>query len=180
MNHFDFLANVDVSAAAKELAITSPRWDAMVLRQSFAGSAHKDTKCIPLRGASSFVTSYEVHPKGGRRMTPAAMQLPHTRALMNKVLGSLNISELGNVLAVAFGPGGYIRPHIDEGVYADYFDRFHICITAPKGHWLQCDGEYAFPHAGDVFHFNHRVEHSGGNPSDEWRIHLIFDARLKE
>lgn len=180
MNHFDFLTTVDVSAAAKELAITSPRWDAMVMRQSFPGSAHVNTKCIPLRGASSFLASYEVHPKGGRRRTPAAMQLPRTCALVNEVTSGLNISELGNVLAVAFAPGGYIRPHIDEGVYADYFDRFHITITAPKGHWLQCAGEYAFPQVGDVFHFNHRVEHSGGNPSDEWRIHLIFDARLKE
>lgn len=176
---FNTLANVDTSAAARELVMTAPQWDAFVSRQAFAGSPHVDTKCIPLRGASSFLDSYNPHAK--RRATGFARQLPATAALVNSVLARMNVRTVGNVLAVALAPGGFVRPHIDEGAYPKHFERFHIAVTAPEGCWFNVDGQFAFPQAGDVFFFNHRVTHSVGNPHpSEWRVHLIVDVTLKE
>lgn len=178
--NFDFIAKVDTTKAAKELAIKSaPFWDAFTTRQAFAGSPHVDTKCIPLRGSSSFVNSYKPHAK--RKATEYAAHLPHTRALVNHVLKRMNVRTVGNVLAVALKPGGYILPHIDEGDYPDHFERFHIVVTSPEGNWFKAAEEFAYPEVGDVFFFNHRAPHSVYNPSpDEWRIHIIVDVTLKE
>ena len=175
---FNTFASVDTRRAAQELAMTAPQWDAFKSRQTFPGSPHVDTKCIPLRGASSFLDSY--YPKAKRRATTYAKQLPHTAALVNGVLKHMNVATVGNVLAVALRPGGYIRPHIDEGAYPEHFDRFHIAVTSPDECYFCVDGDFFFPKQGDAFFFNHRVTHSVGNPSAEWRVHIIVDVTLKE
>lgn len=178
--NFDFVAKLDVSKAAKELAINSaPYWDAFTTRQAFTGSPHVDTKCIPIRGALSFLDSYK--PTAKRSITPYGRWFPHTRALVNEALKGLPVTSVGNVLAVALKPGGFIQPHIDEGDYPTHFERFHIVVTSPPENWFKAGDEYAFPATGDVFFFNHRVTHSVGNPSEtEWRIHLIVDVTLKD
>lgn len=175
---FNTFANVDVSAAARELVMAAPQWDAFKSRQTFPGSPHVDTKCIPLRGSSSFLDSYKPFVK--RRRTVYAMQLPRTTALVNGVLSGLNAASVGNVLAVALRPGGFILPHIDEGDYPNHFDRFHIVVTAPPGVWFKAGDEYLFPKLGDCFFFDHHSTHSVGNPSDQWRVHIICDVTLKE
>jgi hypothetical protein len=81
---------------------------------------------------------------------------------------------------VALKPGGVILPHYDGGVYADHFERFHICVTSPILNWFSCEDELRFPKRGDVFFFNHRVTHQAGNPSDKERVHLIVDVTLKD
>lgn len=177
--NFDFIANVDTTAAAKELAINSaPHWDAFTTRQSFNGSPHVDTKCVPLRGSSSFLDSYK--PNAKRRATAYAAMLPHTTRLVNHVLKHMNVRTVGNVLAVALKPGGYILPHIDEGAYPEHFHRFHIVVTDNPGCWFKAADEFAEPRKGDVFFFNHRSIHSVYNGSPDWRIHLIVDVTLKE
>ena len=179
--NFDFVARgLDIRAAAAELANTdAPLWDAFKTRQTFPGSPHVDTKCIPLRGASSFLDSYK--PKAKRRRTPFSMMLPATTALVNTVLNGLPVKTVGNVLAVALMPGGFIREHRDLGEYPEHFDRFHIVLTSPQGNWFKVDSEYAFPEPGDAFFFNHHAPHSVGNPSaNEARVHLIVDVTLKE
>ena len=175
---FEIVGNVDVSLAAMELR-SSPYWNAFTGRQDFQDSPHRNTKCIPLRASDSFLTSYEVKSK--RSKTRWAHFLPHTVALVNKVLAGLPVATVGNVLAVALQPGGWVRPHIDEGEYPQHFERFHIVVTSPVGNWINVEDEYFFPRKGDIFFFNHRVTHSVGNVShDESRIHLIVDATLKE
>lgn len=177
--NFNFLAKLDVRAAAQELANTdAPQWDAFTLRQTFRGTAHGDTKCIPLRGAFPFSNSYS--PDANRNLLPAAEDYPHTRALLNDTLSHLNVTSVGNVMAVALLPGGMITPHIDEGPYADAFERFHIVLSASTGNWFQVGQDIAYPAPGDVFFFNHREMHSAGNPTAEVRIHLIVDVTLKD
>ena len=131
--NFTRVCNLDTKAAAAELARTAPLWDAFTARQSFPGSPHADTKCIPLRGASSFLDSYK--PKAKRTRTHYAMMLPRTLALVNTALAGLPVVEVGNVLAVNLQGGGFITPHIDTGEYPDYFERFHIAVTSPEGNW---------------------------------------------
>lgn len=177
MKQFDVVGNVDTRAAARELA-HAPHWDAFTSRQRFPGSPHDETKCIPLRGASAFLESYT--PSAKRKATPFSAYLPHTVALVNKVLDGLPVLTVGNVLAVALMPGGTVKPHIDEGAYPTHFERFHIAVTSPDGNWFKCDDEVFHPLPGDIFFFNHRLTHSVGNPSNEARIHLIVDVTLKE
>jgi len=178
--NFDFVARgLNVEAAASELAdISAPLWDAFTTRQTYPGSAHVDTKCIPLRGAFPLADSFKL--KSSRQRLAYGDDLPHTLALVNRVLDGLPVKEVGNVLAVALLPGGFITEHSDQGEYAEHFERFHIVLTSKPGNWFKVDTQYAFPIPGDVFFFNHRSPHSVGNPSDEARIHLIVDVTLRE
>lgn len=176
--NFSTLGNLPVSKAAQELK-SSRLWDAFTARQEFQKSPHKQTKCIPLRGAKDFMESY--NPKAKRGLTKWAYYHPHTVALVNRVLRGMPVKTVGNVLAVALEPGGWILPHIDLGDYPDHFERFHIVVTSPEGNWFRVRDEFFFPEEGDIFLFNHRTTHSAGNPNqDAPRIHLIVDATLKE
>lgn len=175
--NFDRVGKIDTSLAAAELD-RHPLWQQFTVRQNFPGSAHIATQCIPLRGAATFLKSYE--PRAKRWRTPASHFLPHTTALVNRVLAGLPVTSVGNVLAVSLRPGGEVLPHIDEGAYPDHFERFHIAVTSPQGNWFKVDGEVFSPEQGDIFFFNHRVTHSVGNPSEDARIHIIVDVTLKE
>jgi hypothetical protein len=179
MSHFEYIANIEIPAKViDELTINAPLWDAFTVRQTFPGSPHRNTKTIPLRGASSFLRSYM--PKAKRKRTPYAAQLPHTEALVNSVLARMNVATVGNVLIVALAPGAEVLPHVDEGAYPDHFERFHIVLTSPPGNWFKVADEYTMPQPGDVFFFNHRLTHSVGNPGDKPRVHIIVDVTLKE
>lgn len=177
--NFDFITTLDVRLAAAELAnIDAPQWDAFTLRQSIPGTAHGDTKCIPLRGALAFTDSFIVDAP--RSLYAYAADYPHTCALVNEALRHLNVAAVGNVLAVALMPGGLVTPHQDEGEYAEHFERFHIVLTSETGNWFQVGNDIAYPQPGGLFFFNHREVHSVGNPTKEARIHLIVDVTLKD
>ncbi len=177
--NFNILTRVPVEAALRELQdTTAPQWDACTIRQSYPGSAHVDTKCIPLRGSLSFADSYD--PSANRMRYVHTYNLPHTIGLVNKVLAGLSSDSVGNVMAVALMPGGVIREHLDHGAYADHFERLHIVLSSPKGSWFMCGGERYEPEPGDVFLFNHHLLHSAGNPTTEARIHLIVDLTFKD
>lgn len=174
--NYQLLTSVLTGQAVEEIATNAPLWDAFTLRQTLKGSAHVDTKCVPLRGNLSFPLAV----KAPRTLTPWASQLPECVALVNHILSGLNVKEVGNVLLVSLRPGGRIIPHADEGDYADYFERIHIVVSAATGNWFRCGGTTHEPSTGDVFQFNHRLIHSAGNDSDQERIHLIVDVKLKE
>jgi len=179
MSHFEYIANVAIPQEVRdELAINAPLWDAFTVRQNFPGSPHRNTKTIPMRGASSFLSSYKPHAK--RKRTAFAAMLPHTEALVNSVLARMNVATVGNVLCVALEPGGEVLPHADTGAYPEHFERFHIVVTSPEGNWFKVADEYTQPQPGDVFFFNHRLTHSVGNPGDTPRVHIIVDVTLKD
>lgn len=173
---YQLLAAFDTEAAARELQSHAPLWDAFTLRQSLPGSAHYETKCIPLRGNLSFPFALDIT----RTRTPYADLLPECMSLANKLLAGLPVLEVGNVLLASLRAGGRIVPHEDEGPYAEYFTRIHIVIDSEPGNLFIVGGETHAPRNGDVFIFNHHLTHTAENHSDKERVHMIVDVKLKE
>ena len=96
-------------------------WSQITTRQSFEGSPHRDTQCIFLRGPEAF-TKENLHDDLSAHPYPAWSVLaealvPLTDAWIEQVGG---ITELGRVMLVSLKRAGVIRPHADEGHYADY------------------------------------------------------------
>jgi Aspartyl/Asparaginyl beta-hydroxylase len=176
--NYQHLTSFATKRAQEELAISAPLWDAFTLRQTLPGTPHVDTKCIPLRGAFPFAASYTVDV--ARARTDLAAMLPECMALANRLIAGLAVAEVGNVILATLKPGGWIRPHPDEGPYARHFDRYHIVINSEPGNWFNVNGELYHPCTGDVFTFNHQVTHSVGNDSTKERVHLIVDIKLKD
>lgn len=174
--NYQLLAYFRVAGAARELQSHAPLWDAFTLRQSLPGSAHHDTKCIPLRGNLSFPFALDIT----RTRTPYSDLLPECMSLANKLIAGLPVLEVGNVLLASLRAGGSIDPHVDEGPYADYFQRIHIVVDSGPGNLFIVDGITHAPRNGDVFIFNHHVTHSVENHSEKERVHMIVDVKLKE
>jgi hypothetical protein len=65
---------------------------------------------------------------------------------------------------------------VDEGLYADFYDRFHVCLAG--GCEFTVAGERFFAKVGDAFWFNHKRQHEVYNYGDTDRLHLIVDVAV--
>jgi mannose-6-phosphate isomerase-like protein (cupin superfamily) len=149
------------------------------LRETYQGSAHRDAKSIILRwcpiaeGEDPAAVSFDrCEAKDTRAFAELAPMVwrPFLQ-LVKKLEGP--IGAPGRSLIALLPPGGKITPHIDEGLYADYFDRFHIVLQGTC--LFRCGAETHRPQPGEAFWFNHKLEHSVENDGDIDRIHLIID-----
>jgi hypothetical protein len=82
---------------------------------------------------------------------------------------------LGRVLIVKLKPNGRIYKHIDSGEYYRSRDRFHLVLQSPLGTIFICEEEKVVMYEGELWWFNNKKIHEVINPSDFWRIHVVFD-----
>jgi hypothetical protein len=149
-------------------------------RQDTAGTYHQDTETIFLRWAQdrSPMAAFTEIPAVDY---PAIEKLPEAKDLIEKVLRVLKTKELGRVIIVRFKPKGFIAPHIDEGAYADHYERFHLVLDSDPGNHFMVEsekGKGSFVHMQPdcLYWFNHKKKHSVVNFSDRPRLHMIIDA----
>ncbi len=84
--------------------------------------------------------------------------------------------ELGRATLVSLQPRGWVRPHVDAGAYYRVRDRFHLVLRSPGSSPLTSGGETAVMRAGELWAFDNKTRHDARNPTDEPRVHLIFDV----
>lgn len=159
-----------------ELEANPELWGEITLRQKYPGTKHKDTENIFLRGATAntyqdfFLTKTSVD-------YPAQVKLAHVvNPILDPVKEILQVTELGRVIIVKLNPGGHVDIHLDEGIYSDYFSRFHVVLSAEKGSILTVDDEVRHFAPGEAWWFNHKVLHTADNHATTPRIHIIMDA----
>lgn len=101
--------------------------------------------------------------------------------LIAEALENCEATECGRVFIAKLKSGGKILPHMDHGVYADHFERFHLVLTSEEGNkffvmdgfgW--CESRHMKP--GQLFWFNHKETHWAVNESKVPRMHLIIDC----
>lgn len=167
-----------LAPAIAELDANKPLWSLHRERQSFPGSAHHDTEVIFLRGPEHFTKeSYFSIPSFD--FEDEIQALPLLWDLACTMFKILQGKELGRVLIVRLKPLGEIDEHQDQGDYADYFQRAHLCLTADAHDYLACGDESIAMLPGELWWFNHHLTHFGENFStDLSRIHMILDYRL--
>ena len=172
MNNFRKLAaDLDVSAAIAEIAKHPELWSLITLRQDYAGSAHRDTETIVLRGPTSADGIFD--NLDGVDYAYFA-DLYFTAALLRQALQPLAWRELGRIMIVRLKAGGVIRPHTDEGAYARYYARFHLVLESSPDCVFTAGGESVHMAPGELWWFNHQVEHSVVNNGPD-RTHVIVD-----
>lgn len=84
--------------------------------------------------------------------------------------------ELGRVNIVRLTPKGRVHRHIDNGEYYRLRDRYHLVLQSQSGSWMKCGNEETLMHEGELWWFDNKQPHEAFNPSEEWRIHIIFDV----
>lgn len=83
--------------------------------------------------------------------------------------------ELGRATVVRLLPGCRVYPHIDEGEYYKYRDRYHIVIQSPSGSEMKVGDETVTWQEGEFWWFDNKAMHEAYNRGDDYRIHIIFD-----
>lgn len=182
-SNFRLFGRLDVAAALAQ-TMASPLWGQFTARQDTPGSPHHDTKCIVLRGPDiphgAELTIHDVFNKiESRDWQHNCKSLPAVTKLCGDVARLMRIRDLGRVMLVDLPPGGAIDRHFDDGAYAEHYDRFHLPLVSDPGNVFTCGDEQLHMRAGEVWQFNHRINHEVANNSSTSRVHLIIDAVIE-
>lgn len=172
LQHFRRLAEgLNTRPAMTELGRRPELWALIQLRQQYAGSAHVDTETIVLRGPTSAENLFDNIESVDYAYF---IELPAITQLIRYAIEPLHYRDLGRLMIVNLKAGGEITPHTDEGAYARYFARFHLVLESSPACIFTAGGESVHMAPGELWWFNHQVEHSVVNNGPD-RTHLIMD-----
>jgi len=177
MKNFKLLGRMlRTSKLLKALRDKQELWDAITIRQEFEGTCHSDTKSIILRGPVEFTPQAVQNSLESCDYTFCHELHPELSYALSDISNCLKIKEVGRYMLVNLLPDGHIKRHSDEGLYAEYYDRLHLVVQSKPGNEFVCGDESVYMKPGELWWFNHRVEHEVFNRSDQNRIHLIMDV----
>ena len=109
------------------------------------------------------------------RLGSGAKQFPYALAYCERVAHEQR-GMLGRATLVTLLPKSRVFPHVDVGAYYRIRDRYHLVLRSSGGSPFTAGGETVTMHEGELWVFNNKVRHWADNPSDEPRVHLIFDV----
>lgn len=177
MQHFtNITRDVDIRALLAELDAAPEMWLADTSRQRKV-RCQRNTHSIFLRVARKPLppgakNANDVHES---RIARSARKFPRTLAYCESVAGDMG-GTLGRATLVALLPHGRVFPHVDTGAYYRIRDRFHLVLRSTRGSPLAADDERVVMRPGELWAFNNKARHWADNPSEEPRVHLIFDV----
>jgi hypothetical protein len=178
VKHFKqiILPGLDIALARlrSEISSNEDLWSADESRQNKI-QVQRHTHSIPLRSVDrkrgDDRKTEEIHES---RLTRFAASFPVTMSFLSDVAISLR-GTLERALYVRLHPHSVVYPHVDAGAYYAVRDRYHFVLISSLGSLLKSGDEEVTMLAGELWWFDNKALHQSENPSDEWRVHLIFD-----
>lgn len=155
-------------------------WNQNLLRTHYPNSPHISADDIWLRFNDR--TLWESNPQQVMDEPesvkyPAWDNLCQAQPIVFDLMRMVEATRLGRVMITRLGPGKEITPHVDGGLYAQYYDRYHVFLQNLPGSNFRAGDEIICPKAGDVYWFNNRIEHEVINRSSDDRLTMIIDLR---
>ena len=167
---------LDVEPLLQLLDAKPELWKEIEARQKFTGSPHKDTETIFVRGPLKMNHYYVIWDTGSYDYPCMEYLKSALIPLLRPILEQLGVKDMGRVLIVNLKPSGHVTKHIDQGTYADRYQRFHLVLRSNQ-HCFQTSGsELRRFDVGDVWWMNNKELHTAHNVGDSPRIHVIFDC----
>jgi hypothetical protein len=105
---------------------------------------------------------------------PVADEVPELKKLSDDVLRFVQGDRLGGVLITRIPPGGSVKPHIDYGWHARFYDKFAVQLRADVGQAFCFEGEILQPETGDLYMFDNSKLHWVVNDSPTDRVTMII------
>lgn len=179
MKNFELLkSGIEVSGFSEILNKHPTLWNMETGRQDYPGSAHRETKCIILRGP-------KIKTQEGLQGNHGVINYPYMVPFYKPVISFLEIIkdmglgsvDVGMIMLTKLPPGGQIYMHVDEGAYAENYQRYHLVIQSGGEDSFQCEDEIVEMQTGELWRFNHKGRHGCVNDGTEDRIHLIIDLK---
>jgi GNAT superfamily N-acetyltransferase len=170
---------IDTQPLLASLAEHAELWSTDTRRQDAPGSPHHATEVIHIR-APRAETPAEIFDELEAQDTLAAhLLIKALFPLMKRVLDAIGErGDIGRVMITSLPPGGQIEKHMDEGRYADHYDRFHLCLQADEDARFMCGGDIVGMQPGELWWFNHKKPHHVWNDGKRDRIHMIVDLQV--
>jgi aspartyl/asparaginyl beta-hydroxylase (cupin superfamily) len=166
---------VDVGPMLEEIDGQPQLWDADTRRQTNI-QVQRETSNIPLRGVlkpiPEGINQKNWHPTC---RTPFADHCPRIYSWVEQSVKELG-GDLSRISVVRLNPHGRVYPHIDDGDYYKVRDRYHLVLRSPGGSEMNAGGENVVFRDGELWWFNNKAVHDAFNPSDQGRVHVIFDV----
>lgn len=165
--------NFDVDGLRKELE-KSDLWGELPFR-GMPGSPHEEMTDIWVRHkdptenikTGDFTDMAEEHDSVWLK------DIESVKAICNELMQFLDGERLGGVLITKLPTGKEIKPHIDSGWHAEYYDKYYIPIKNEIGANFYFEDGVISPKPGEVYAFRNDVIHWVKNQSNSDRIAMI-------
>ena len=171
---------LDVEPLLKLLDAKPELWKEITTRQDMTKSPHKDSECIYVRGPLKMSIYYVMYDIGSYDYPCMEYLKSALVPLMRPILDKLQVKEMGRVLIVNLKSSGHVTKHIDQGTYADHYERFHLVLKSNQHCYQTSGNERQRFEVGEVWWFNNKKLHTAHNVGDTDRIHIIFDCVISE
>jgi len=154
-------------------------WDKYTQRTEVYGGPHKNISDIWVRYApiEMLKEPADFAKEHDSVWYEAGYALPQIRPIAMALMALVEGERLGGILITKIPPGGCVKPHIDEGWHADYYDKYAVQLQG------NCDQAFCFENEqlsalpGDVYWFNNKNSHWVVNNSTEDRMTMIICIR---
>lgn len=183
---------IDVVPITNALIRQPELWNTETCRTAFAGSPHTQVDDILVR--FNDLEQYRNISSIGKTMGeyvgavndehesicfPAWNKLPEAHKVIFDLMHYLRAFRLGRVLITRLAPGKKIDPHKDGDAHSAYYERYHIILQNNPGSIFKCGNEQVQMKPGEIWWFQNAVEHCVENYSNDDRLTMIVDMRLK-
>lgn len=176
-NFVKLKSGIDVSGIAKEIEAAPELWNQFPYRTQHPSSPHHQADDIYVR-----FNAYENYKNDITKFNdphlpswyPAAEKLPSVKKLALWLMNYVEGEILGGILITRIPPWKQVKPHIDSGFHAEFYDKFLINIEAHKGQHFIFENDVLESVTGDLTCFRNDIMHSVVNPTDKQRISLII------
>lgn len=177
--HFErIFLTIPFDEIRQEVSNNTSLWLENASRQNKV-KVQRETNMIFLRTAKKpfpeGVSGNDIHES---KETNNASLYPLLMKALEEFSGSEN-AELSRVTIVRLLPSSKVYPHVDEGEYYKYRNRYHIVIKSPSGSDMVAGDEHLKWNEGEFWWFENKAVHEAWNDSNEFRIHIIFDLLPK-
>lgn len=167
---------LDVHEAVEQLEANPQFWDQYTLRTDRYGTPHNGVSDIWVRyNAWENFKSDPAEFNGPHWSVwyPVADALPAVKALAEEVYREAGGNQLGGVLITRIPPGGIVKPHVDGGWHAGYYEKYAVQLKGNGRQSFCFDSAKLRTYPGDLYTFDNSQEHWVVNESAGERITMI-------
>lgn len=167
----------DVSEAVRQIDAQPDVWNRYRDRLDRYGSPHSGVDDIWVRfnAPENMGAGPEAFFQGEHESAwyPVVHQLPAVWSLVRSLYRRVGGKRLGGVLITRIPPGGEVKPHIDTGWHAGFYEKFAIQIKGTPEQAFCFEGTQLSALPGESYTFDNSKLHWVTNDSDTDRMTLI-------
>jgi hypothetical protein len=168
----------DVAPLVEQLARHPEAWDTHRERTQAYDTPHNGVSDIWVRyNAWANADDSQFHGEHVSSWYPVVADIPAAWSLARKVMRDVGGKRLGGVLITRVPSGGEVKPHIDRGWHAGFYEKFAIQVKGNKDQAFCFEDAELRPEPGDLYTFDNSRLHWVRNDSDSERITLIICIR---